>query len=65
MIDTSTLPLLNLSTLQLPMNVVLVQDAEGLTKVQAFLESTKGGVIGIDTETNLSKDFYFRKVRTI
>jgi DNA polymerase I-like protein with 3'-5' exonuclease and polymerase domains len=65
MIDASTLPLLSLATLNPPMNVVLVQDAEGLVKLKSFLDSTKGGIIGLDTETNVVKDFYFRKCRTI
>src|SRR5271157_5651518 len=61
----SELKPLVLSALKPPMNVVLVQDAEGLEKLKVFLDSTKGGVIGLDTETNWCGDFFFRKVRTV
>jgi len=68
MIDTSTLPLLNLSTLQPSMNVTLITP-ENLGKLSSFvakkLEDKQNCVVGFDTETNVVKDFYFRKCRTI
>lgn len=65
MIDTTLLKPLVLSVLDPPMDIVLVQNAEGLEKMKAFLDTLKSGVVGIDTETNWCNDFYFRKVRTI
>src|SRR5271157_6032645 len=61
----SELKPLVLSELKPPMNVVLVQNAEGLEKLKVFLNNTKGQAIGYDCETNVAKDFYFRKCRTI
>ena len=56
---------LNLSELRPPMNITVVTNESGLEELRLFLESTKGGVVGLDTETNWCNDFYFRIVRTI
>ena len=51
------------SELNPPMNVTLVTPDSGLPELKAFLDSAK--IIGLDTETNICGDFFFRKVRTI
>lgn len=65
MTDIANLKPLDLSTLNPPMNAVLVQNAEGLSKLKVFLEETKGQALGYDCETNVVQDWYFRKARTL
>ena len=54
-----------LSNLTPKLNVVLVQNAEGLLKLQDFLKRTEGQPIGLDVETQVTNDFYDRRIRTI
>src|ERR1019366_4795207 len=51
------------SALKPPMNITVVTPDSGLPELKAFLDSAK--IIGLDTETNICGDFFFRKVRTI
>jgi DNA polymerase I-like protein with 3'-5' exonuclease and polymerase domains len=52
-----------LNTLNPPLNVTVVQNTEGLAKMQEFLSRTK--VIAYDCETNVCNDFSQRKARTL
>src|ERR1035437_1398207 len=63
--DTSTLKPLVFSELHPPLNPVLVQDAEILLRLQDFLKHTEGTAIGLDVETQVTVDFYDRRIRTI
>src|SRR5271157_588556 len=67
MLDTTNLKPLVLSELNPPMNVTLITP-ENLDKLSDFVNiklAEPGAFLGIDTETNVVKDFYFRKCRTI
>lgn len=46
-----------------PMNITMVNDLEGLSKLQDFFNRNK--VFGWDLETNPMKDYFWRKTRTI
>jgi DNA polymerase I-like protein with 3'-5' exonuclease and polymerase domains len=64
-----TLRPLVLSELKPPMNVTLVTDDAGLKELETWI-AEKGKaegvpIAGLDTETNVVHDFYYRKVRTI
>ena len=65
MTDISTLPLLNLATLQPPMNITVVTPDSGLDKLAVFVAEklAKREPMGLDTETNWVSDFFFRKIR--
>jgi DNA polymerase I-like protein with 3'-5' exonuclease and polymerase domains len=54
-----------LSELNPPLNVTLVQDTIGLSKLREFLAAQEDKVIGVDTETNCVSDWWFRRIRTI
>ncbi|MGA2886148.1 MAG: hypothetical protein ABSE80_13520, partial [Halobacteriota archaeon] len=57
-----------LSELNPPLNVTLVVNEAGLEKLKAyFLSKETAGdfAVGIDTETNVTEDFWFRRVRLI
>ena len=62
-INVPELKLLNFNDLKPPMNVILVQNTEGLAKLQRFLEKNK--IVGFDCETNVCQDFSQRKARTL
>jgi len=56
-----------LSELNPPLNVTLVVDETGLAKLKAYFLSKEAAgdfAVGIDTETNVVDDFYFRRART-
>ena len=64
---TKQLKPLVLSELNPPLNVTLVVDEAGLAKLKAyFLSKETAGdfAVGLDTETNVVDDFYFRRART-
>jgi DNA polymerase I-like protein with 3'-5' exonuclease and polymerase domains len=66
MIDTSALPVIDLSTLQPPMNVTLVTPESGLDKLSSFVaKKLDNGIAGLDTETNVCSDFFYRYCRTL
>jgi DNA polymerase I-like protein with 3'-5' exonuclease and polymerase domains len=67
MTDLSTLPPLVLSALNPPMDITLVTAESGLEALSAWVAEklANNGRMGLDTETNICDDFYFRKVRTI
>jgi DNA polymerase I-like protein with 3'-5' exonuclease and polymerase domains len=48
-----------------PMNVTLVVDSIGLEKVATFLNNPENNVIGLDVETTVTKDYFWRRCRTI
>jgi DNA polymerase I-like protein with 3'-5' exonuclease and polymerase domains len=52
-----------LSELNPPLNVTVIKDTTGLQELKKFLEIEK--VIGLDSETNICEDFWFRRCRTI
>ena len=57
-----------LSELNPPLDVTLITDVAGLAKLQAYFiakETAKDFAIGLDTETNVVDDFWFRRVRLI
>ena len=59
---------IDLGTLQPPMKPVLVVDQMGLMLLNSYIirKRTAGDFsIGLDTETNMWDDFWFRRVRTI
>src|SRR5271157_1697641 len=67
MLDTTNLKPLVLSELNPPMNVTLITP-ENLGKLSDFVNikmAEPGALLGIDTETNVVRDWYFRKCRTI
>src|ERR1700674_608218 len=51
------------SELKPPLNVKVVKDEIGLQELKVFLDTEK--VIGLDTETTVTDDFWFRRCRTI
>lgn len=62
------LPPLLLGSLSPALNPTLVVDGVGLDKLSKFVSRTASEalpVIGLDTETNMTVDFYWRRVRTI
>lgn len=61
-------PLLKPSDLSPPMNVTLVTDGSGLEKLARYAQRVLAAptkMHGLDTETNMAVDFWFRRVRTI
>src|SRR5208337_2604360 len=56
---------LNIATLSPPLNAVLVQDAEGLRELSVWLAEQTDRVLGLDLESNVVGDFWYRKARTI
>ena len=57
-----------LSELQPPLNVIVIKDEVGIEKLKEyFLSKENAGdfAVGIDTETNVTEDFWFRRVRTV
>lgn len=54
---------LNVLELVPALNVTLVSDYDGLNKLASFISRTDD--IGFDTETNVTKDFTQRKLRTV
>lgn len=66
--DEKVYPPLLLSELNPPMNITHVVDGAGIEKLKkcvSRLLSTPVPMGGLDTETNVVVDFYFRRVRTI
>ena len=67
-LEKSLKPLI-LSELRPPMNVSHITDSSGLEELKAWIEKKRAEeqvpVVGIDTETNVVNDFWFRKVRTV
>src|SRR5271166_2019058 len=57
------------SELQPPMNITLVTDEQGLKEFDEWVARKQASeevpVIGLDTETNIAVDFFYRKARTI
>jgi DNA polymerase I-like protein with 3'-5' exonuclease and polymerase domains len=59
---------LDLSTLQPHLNVTVIHDEAGLLLLKDYIarKRAKGDfALGLDTETNMCDDFWFRRVRTI
>ncbi|MGA2885947.1 MAG: DNA polymerase, partial [Halobacteriota archaeon] len=54
-----------LSELQPPLNATLIKDGEGLAKLREFLAAQEDKTLGIDVETNVVSDFWFRRIRTL
>lgn len=57
-----------LSELNPPMNITLVEDGRGLEKLAKCVSRVGADAIptaGLDTETNMSVDFWLRRVRTV
>jgi DNA polymerase I-like protein with 3'-5' exonuclease and polymerase domains len=57
-----------ISELNPPMNITLVQDGSGLEKLKkaiARIGAETNPTPGLDTETNVVPDFWFRRVRTL
>jgi DNA polymerase I-like protein with 3'-5' exonuclease and polymerase domains len=52
-----------LAELNPPLNITVVKDAAGLEELKIFLETEH--IIGLDTETTVTEDFWFRRCRTI
>ena len=58
----------DLSTLQPHLNITVIHDEAGLLLLKDYIarKRAKGDfAIGLDTETNVVDDFWFRRVRTI
>ena len=63
-----TLKPIVLSELQPPLSVTVVVDGAGLAKLKDYLQRKKERkefAVGLDTETDICDDFYFRRVRAI
>ena len=61
-------PALDIATLNPPMNITLVTPTEGLDKLKAWADALLAQpvpICGHDTETNVTADFWFRRVRSI
>ena len=57
-----------LSELQPRLNITLVNDAVGLAELKEYIAQKRvkqDFAVGLDTETNVVDDFYYRRVRTI
>ena len=57
-----------LSELQPPLNITVIEDVAGLAKLKDYLQrkaEKREFAVGLDTETDMCDDFYFRRVRTI
>lgn len=57
-----------ISELNPPMNITHVVDGSGLDKLKTYISrigATATPMAGLDTETNVVNNFYFRRVRTI
>lgn len=57
-----------LADLQPRLNITLVTDAAGLQKLQDYITrkiAKMDFAVGLDTETNICDDFWFRRVRTL
>jgi DNA polymerase I-like protein with 3'-5' exonuclease and polymerase domains len=65
--DITKLKTMVLSELQPPMNITVVTPDSGLPELSRFVTEklSKKSLAGLDTETNICGDFYFRKIRTI
>ena len=48
-----------------PLNVTLVTDEVGLDKLSVFLNNPGNKIIGLDIETTPTKDYFWRRCRTI
>jgi DNA polymerase I-like protein with 3'-5' exonuclease and polymerase domains len=59
---------LDLSSLQPHLNITLIQDAAGLLLLKDYISrkrTNKDFSVGLDTETNMCDNYWFRRVRTI
>lgn len=59
---------LDLSALQPHLNITVIHDAAGLLLLKDYIarkKSREDFAVGLDTETNMCDDFWFRRVRTI
>jgi DNA polymerase I-like protein with 3'-5' exonuclease and polymerase domains len=59
---------LDLSSLQPRLNITVIHDAAGLLLLKDYIARKKERgdfAVGLDTETNMCDDFWFRRVRTI
>lgn len=65
MLEVSNYKPLVISELIPSMHISLVNDSEGLREMREWLGAQTEKIIGIDTETNVVVDFYFRRIRTI
>jgi hypothetical protein len=66
--NTQQLRPLVFSELKPPMDITLVRDGVGLQKLADYLErkaNEPSPAVGLDTETTVVDDFWFRRVRTI
>lgn len=57
-----------LSELQPHLNITLINDAVGLAELKEYIAQKRAKqdfAVGLDTETNVVDDFYYRRVRTI
>jgi DNA polymerase I-like protein with 3'-5' exonuclease and polymerase domains len=66
--EIQNFPALDIKTLNPPMNITLVTPTSGLDKLKAWADALLAQpvpVCGHDTETNVTADFWFRRVRSI
>ena len=66
--EISAFPALDITTLKPPMNITVVTPTSGLDKLKIWVDCVLADPIplcGLDTETNFTNDFWFRRVRTI
>lgn len=59
---------LDLSSLQPPLSITVIHDEAGLLLLKDYIARKRARgdfAIGLDTETNMCDDFWFRRVRTI
>jgi DNA polymerase I-like protein with 3'-5' exonuclease and polymerase domains len=54
-----------LSELNPPLQVTLVENEAGLAKLRTFLSTCEEHTLGIDCETQVTQDFWFRRIRTL
>ena len=54
-----------LSELNPPLRITLIEDAAGLASLRNFLAAQEDKVIGLDVETQVTQDFWYRRIRTI
>ena len=54
-----------LSELNPPLRTTLIEDAAGLASLRNFLTAQEDKVIGLDVETQVTQDFWYRRIRTL
>lgn len=66
--EIQVFPALDITTLKPPMNITLVTPTSGLDKLKEWADrvlADPNPICGLDTETNVTVDFWFRRVRLI